>query len=58
MSTTPFHGTRMGVTFFCSTLPGLVTQIGHLNSNIERLTRVLEVLARQRELHTKPGATP
>ncbi len=37
-----FFRTRMGHTFFESTMPSLVRELGRLNDNLERLVAVVE----------------
>jgi len=42
VSEIPFHGTRMGRTFYEHTVPDLVSQLARLNENIERLVEAAE----------------
>jgi len=37
-----FFHTRMGHTFYESTMPSLVRELGRLNDNLERLVKLLE----------------
>lgn len=43
-----FFRTRMGHTFYESTMPSLVRELGRLNDNLERLVAIVE----------KPAAPP
>ena len=41
MSDAPFHQTRMGRTFYESTLPALVTELRHIAGSLRQLVELL-----------------
>jgi hypothetical protein len=42
MSETPFHTTRMGATFYETTMPDLVRQVARMNELLARIATALE----------------
>jgi len=53
-----FFRTRMGHTFYESTMPSLVRELGRLNDNLERLVALVEKPAAKPPEHAPVAPTP